>query len=172
MPYKLSISRTFSPSVWQTQPVTLGPPAEPGKRKLTLDQGLAVVIAAIISVAGGVAGAFIGRATVSGSHPIQSKSSPHPTGTSSPPTSNIVIRTPRSGSKVKQCPQISGTGHIPAGYGLWIIVVPDTSQQPKTVLDRVLGCSRRTRSLVCFFVCLDRQPQYQQDRCIYLYCAN
>ena len=47
------------------------------------------------------------------------------------PALNIRFVDPQSGELVKQCPRIDGTGNIPAGYGLWIIVVPDTSMQPK-----------------------------------------
>jgi hypothetical protein len=112
--------------------VTPTPPAETGKRKLTLDPGVAVVIAALIGVAGVVAGAFIGphvTASKSTAGPVASRS--RPAGTPSLRASKIVIQTPRSGDKVKQCPQIGGAGHIPAGYGLWIVVVPDISQQPR-----------------------------------------
>lgn len=47
------------------------------------------------------------------------------------PALDINFLDPQPGDFVKQCPRIDGTGRIPAGYGLWIIVVPDTSMQPK-----------------------------------------
>ena len=47
------------------------------------------------------------------------------------PALHIRFQDPQPGGLVKQCPRIDGTGTIPAGYGLWIIVVPDTSMQPK-----------------------------------------
>lgn len=37
---------------------------------------------------------------------------------------------PQPGDIVKQCPRIDGAGTIPAGYGLWIVVVPDTKMHP------------------------------------------
>lgn len=109
------------------------PPTSPVKRKLSLDPGLAVVIAAVITFGGGVGGAWIGRATAAGPHAVgsRSRSTSSPTATPSLAANSIVIQDPRSGAKVKQCPQISGTGKIPVGYGLWIIVVPDTSQQSR-----------------------------------------
>lgn len=49
----------------------------------------------------------------------------------SPAKSGIAFLRPQNGDNVKQCPAIEGSGRIPAGKGLWIIVVPDTAEQPK-----------------------------------------
>jgi len=38
---------------------------------------------------------------------------------------------PQDGSLVKECPPVTGSGQIPADMGLWIVVVPDTSEKPK-----------------------------------------
>lgn len=49
----------------------------------------------------------------------------------SPVKINISFLDPQSGQSVKQCPRIDGMGKIPSGYGLWIIVIPNTNMSPK-----------------------------------------
>jgi hypothetical protein len=60
------------------------------------------------------------------------RGSPHPSvGATSLASSNIRFLDPQNGALVKQCPQVDGTGVIPPGYGLWIIVVPNTNVESK-----------------------------------------
>jgi hypothetical protein len=48
----------------------------------------------------------------------------------STPAVNLRFVHPQQGDIVQQCPTIDGTGTIPVGYGLWIVVVPDTTMRP------------------------------------------
>src|SRR5450755_595925 len=66
----------------------------------------------------------------SGTHPAKGSSKPS-VGPTSLASSDIGFLDPRNDALVKQCPQIDGTGVIPPGYGLWIIVVPNTNVESK-----------------------------------------
>jgi len=59
-------------------------------------------------------------------HSLRSSSTPLPAA-----SSGIRFLDPQPGDLVKQCPRIDGAGVIPQGYGLWIIVVPNTNMVPK-----------------------------------------
>jgi hypothetical protein len=110
----------------QTSPTTESPPVK-SKNRRQLSLPAATVIAPLILVAGGLAGHFIGQnPTPASPSPTQTHSS-KPT----PPPITMAFRDPQQGARIKQCPRIDGTGNIPPGMGLWIIVLPKTTLYPK-----------------------------------------
>ena len=101
-----------------------------GKARRTLDIGWATVLAAVILAVSGVIGGVIGRATATAPGKSQPHNAPSVSDLSQA-KSHITFQDPQPGDHVKQCPRVDGYGQIPASEGLWIIVVPNTAEQPK-----------------------------------------
>ena len=100
-------------------------------------QSWPIIAAILIGLLGGMA-AFAGFGWWNSRHQVAAVSQvrsggKHKSTNGQPlaPAVGIRFLDPQPGGLVKQCPRIDGTGRIPAGYGLWIIVVPDTSMKPK-----------------------------------------
>lgn len=105
--------------------------AVPRRRKWSVDQGIALIVVALISAAAG----YFGKTGAVNGNP-----QPRPTVTvtasqqATKPSlvkSDITFQEPQDGDRVRQCPIVEGYGQIPAGETLWIVVVPDTSEQPR-----------------------------------------
>jgi hypothetical protein len=69
--------------------------------------------------------------TVTPASPGQPAPSRTPGASPSLTASAIAFDEPRNGDQIKQCPKIEGTGIIPAGKGLWIVVVANSAERPK-----------------------------------------
>jgi hypothetical protein len=87
----------------------------------------AVTVAALVGLA-------VGSAAPSASPlPSRLSASPLPSRPSESPSAqgNITFQEPQDGDRVLECLKaVEGYGQIPAGKGLWIIVVPDASEPP------------------------------------------
>ena len=100
-------------------------------------QSWPIIAAILIGLLGGMA-AFAGFGWSNPRHQVEAVSQvrgggKHKSTNGQPlaPAVGIRFLDPQPGGLVKQCPRIDGTEGMPAGYGLWIIVVPDTVMKPK-----------------------------------------
>lgn len=77
-----------------------------------------------------VAGSRTGGTSLTSNTP-DSPATPSPDSPAAVTESQIAFLRPQNGDHVKQCPVIEGSGQIPSNKGLWIIVVPDSTANPK-----------------------------------------